>query len=33
MERLMALAMMEVGETRTIQEFHGKEEVLSLIHI
>ena len=27
MERLMALAMMEVGETRTIQEFHGKEEV------
>ena len=23
----MALAMMEVGETREIKEFHGKEEV------
>lgn len=23
----MALAMMEIGETRTIQEFRGKEEV------
>ncbi len=27
MEMQMALAMMEIGETKTIQEFRGKEEV------